>query len=134
MGLRYGTVITPQADLESWQRSLKRCFWFIIINERLCNMQLFPKIWILEISKKAFRISGSVSGCKLIILPDIQPAKRIVIISAAHSFLLIILGGYMLLFDQSTMRHTYCIWYVFSAFCDVIVVKYFWFMKNSLHW
>jgi len=66
MGLRYGTVITPQADSKSWQRSLKRCFWFMIINEWLCNMQLFPKIWILEISKKAFRISGSVSGSRLI--------------------------------------------------------------------
>jgi len=43
----------------------------------------------------------------------------------AHSFLLIILGGYTLLFDQSTMRIIYRAWYVFSTFCDVIVVKYF---------
>ena len=40
----------------------------------------------------------------------------------------------MFLFDQSTMRIIYCVWYVFSTFCDVIVVKYFQFMKNSLHW
>jgi len=40
----------------------------------------------------------------------------------------------MLLFDQSTMRVIYCVWYDFSTFCDVIVVKYFYFMKNSLHW
>ena len=52
----------------------------------------------------------------------------------AQSFLLIILGGYMLLFHQSTMRIIYCVWYVFSTFCDVIVVKYFQFMKNSLYW
>jgi len=28
-------------------------------------LQLFPKVWTLEISKKAFRISGSVSGSRL---------------------------------------------------------------------
>jgi len=43
----------------------------------------------------------------------------------AHSFLLIILGGYILVFHQSTMRIIYCVWYVFSAFCDVMVGKYF---------
>jgi len=26
MGLHYGTEITPQTDLESWHRVLKRCF------------------------------------------------------------------------------------------------------------
>jgi len=36
-----------------------------IMNEWLCNVQLFPKVWILEISIKAFRISGSVSGSRL---------------------------------------------------------------------
>jgi len=36
-----------------------------IINEWLCNVQLFPKVWILEISIKAFRISESVSGSHL---------------------------------------------------------------------
>jgi len=29
------------------------------------------------------------------------------------------------LFDQSTIRIICCVWYVFSTFCDVIVVKYF---------
>jgi len=43
----------------------------------------------------------------------------------AHSFLFIILGGYVLLFHQSTMRIVYCVLYVFCAFCDVIVVKTF---------
>jgi len=70
LGLRYGTVIRPQADSESWQSRLKRCFWFNIINEWLRNMQLFPKIWILEISKKAFRISAS--GSRLIAVLDIR--------------------------------------------------------------
>ena len=31
----------------------------------------------------------------------------------------------VVLFDQSTMRIIQCVWYVFSTFCDVIVVKYF---------
>jgi len=36
-----------------------------IIYEWLCNVQLFPKVWILEIFIKTFRISGSVSGSRL---------------------------------------------------------------------
>ena len=36
-----------------------------IINEWLCNVQLFPKVWILQISIKTFRITGSVSGSHL---------------------------------------------------------------------
>jgi len=36
-----------------------------IMNEWLCNVQLFPKVWILETSIKEFRISGSVSGSRL---------------------------------------------------------------------
>jgi len=52
-----------------------------ITNEWLCNEKRFPKVRILETSIKAFWIS--VSGCKLTILPDIQPANRIVIISGA---------------------------------------------------
>jgi len=36
-----------------------------IINEWLCNVQLLPKVWILEKLIKAFRISGSVSGSRL---------------------------------------------------------------------
>ena len=36
-----------------------------IINEWLCNVQLFPKLWILKILIKAFRISGSESGSRL---------------------------------------------------------------------
>jgi len=36
-----------------------------IINEWLCNVWLFPKVWILEISIKAFLIFGSVSGSRL---------------------------------------------------------------------
>ena len=34
-------------------------------NKWLCNVQLFPKVWILEILIKAFRISGPVSGSRL---------------------------------------------------------------------
>jgi len=34
------------------------------MNEWLCKVQLFPKVWILEISIKAFRMSGSVSGSR----------------------------------------------------------------------
>jgi len=74
-----------------------------IINEWLCDafyksLQLFPKVWILELSIKVFRIPGSVSSslfessfwicvscCKLTILPDIQPVNRTVIISATLS-------------------------------------------------
>jgi len=33
-----------------------------ILIEWLCNVQLLPRVWILEISRKAFRISLSVSG------------------------------------------------------------------------
>jgi len=33
----------------------------LIKNLWLCNMQFFPKVWIIEISKKAFRISVSGS-------------------------------------------------------------------------
>jgi len=68
-----------------------------IINEWLRNVQLFPKVRILEILIKAFRISGfrirfrfessfwiSLSGCKLTIFPNIQPANRIVIISTVQ--------------------------------------------------
>jgi len=40
----------------------------------------------------------------------------------------------MLVLDQSTTRIMYCVRYVFSAFCDVIVAKCFQFMQNSLHW
>jgi len=36
-----------------------------MMNEWLWIVQLFPKVWILEISRKAFRISGSVSGSHL---------------------------------------------------------------------
>jgi len=36
-----------------------------VVNDWLCNVQLFPKVWILETSIKAFRISGSVSGSRL---------------------------------------------------------------------
>jgi len=36
-----------------------------VINEWLCNVQLFRKVWILEIFIKAFRISGSESGSRL---------------------------------------------------------------------
>jgi len=33
------------------------------------------------------------------------------------------------------MRIIYCVWYgFFSTLRDVIVVKYFQFMKNNLHW
>jgi len=35
-----------------------------IINEWLCNVQLFPKVWIIEILIKAFRTSGFVSGSR----------------------------------------------------------------------
>jgi len=35
-----------------------------IILEWLCNVQLFPRVWILEMSRKAFRISSSESGVK----------------------------------------------------------------------
>jgi len=33
-----------------------------ILNEWLCNVQLLPRAWILEISRQAFQISLSVSG------------------------------------------------------------------------
>ena len=36
-----------------------------ILNDWSYNGQLFPKVWILETSIKAFRISGSVSGSYL---------------------------------------------------------------------
>jgi len=36
-----------------------------IMNEWLCNVQLFPKVRILEISMKAFRIFASISGSRL---------------------------------------------------------------------
>jgi len=35
------------------------------LNKLLCNVQLFPRVWILEISRKAFGISLSVSGSRL---------------------------------------------------------------------
>jgi len=49
-----------------------------IINEWLCNVELFPEVCILEISIKAFGISGSVSGSclKAVVLPNTQPANR----------------------------------------------------------
>jgi len=37
-----------------------------IINEWLCNVQLFPNVWNLEISMKAFRISVSGSRSKAV--------------------------------------------------------------------
>jgi len=43
-----------------------------IINEWLCNVQLFPKVWNLEISIKVFRISGSLSGSRLKAVLDIR--------------------------------------------------------------
>jgi len=42
------------------------------LNYWLCNVQLFPKVWILEISLKAFRISGCVSGSRLHAVLDIR--------------------------------------------------------------
>ena len=50
----------------------------------------YKKIWILEWREKRFPFESSfwisLSGCKLIILPYIQPANRIVIISALHLY------------------------------------------------
>jgi len=94
MGLHYSTEITPQTDLESCHRRLPKMLY-----KWLCNVQLFPRVWILKISRKAYWISLSVSGprlkavfwisvtsYKLTILSDIQPANRIVIISGVKSF------------------------------------------------
>jgi len=36
-----------------------------ILNKWLCNVKLFPWVWILDISRKAFRMSLSVSGSRL---------------------------------------------------------------------
>jgi len=37
-------------------------FGTTVINEWLCNVELFPKVWILEILIKVFWISGSATG------------------------------------------------------------------------
>ena len=59
------------------------------INEWLPNVQLFPRVWILKIS--SLYVCGSrlkaffgYPCCKHNILPDIQLANRIVIISATY--------------------------------------------------
>jgi len=36
-----------------------------ILYKWFCKVQLFPRVWILERSRKAFRISLSVSGSRL---------------------------------------------------------------------
>jgi len=60
------TEITPQTHLESWYRRLKKCFRNQkVLNKWLCTVQLFPRAWILEILRKVFRISLSVSGSRL---------------------------------------------------------------------
>ena len=43
-----------------------------ILNERLCNVQLFPRVWILKILRKAFRIFLSVSGSLWKLFLDIR--------------------------------------------------------------
>jgi len=42
-----------------------RSFGLNVDRKKRNNVQLFPKVWILEISMKAFRISGSVSCSRL---------------------------------------------------------------------
>ena len=70
LGSQCSTEIKPHTDSESWHRRLKRCFWMKIINEWVWNVQLFPKVWTLEISIKAFLIS--VSGSRLKAVLDIR--------------------------------------------------------------
>jgi len=51
---------TRRGDMAVAQKAEKMLLR-IIKNVWLCNVQLFPKVWIIEISRKAFRISRSCS-------------------------------------------------------------------------
>jgi len=91
MRLHYGTEITPQTDSESWHRRLKRSFWKLQMNDcATFSKSLNPRNIDKSVSDIRIRfpfVSGfriSVSGCKLTVLPDIQPANRIVIISGSY--------------------------------------------------
>jgi len=61
------------------------------IQRATCSKSLNPRTIDKSVSDIRIRFPfessfrTSVSGCKLTILPDIQPANRIVIISAAHT-------------------------------------------------
>jgi len=49
-----------QTWLELWHKRLIR----YLQNKWLCNVQLLPRVWIFEISRKPFRISFSGSGSR----------------------------------------------------------------------
>jgi len=62
-----GTGITPYTVLESWHKAEK--ILLEVLNEWLCDVadvELFPRVRVLEISRKAFRISVSGSHFKLL--------------------------------------------------------------------
>jgi len=59
------SLLISDTDWESWHRRLKRKKMLLkILNEWLCNVQFFRRVWILKISRIAFRISLSVFGVK----------------------------------------------------------------------
>jgi len=99
--LHYGTEITPQADqtrrhgscTEGWKDASednKKCMIVqcATFSKSLNHRNIAKSVSDIRIRIR-FLFEGSfwiyVSGCNLTILPDIQPANRVVIISAASN-------------------------------------------------
>jgi len=83
---------TRSHNTEGWKDASENNKW-MIVQSATFSKSLNPRNIYKSISDIRIRIRFpfersfwiSVSGCKLTILPDIQPANRLVVISAVHS-------------------------------------------------
>jgi len=95
-----------------------------IMNEWLCNVQLFPQAWILEISTKPFRISVSGSHLKAVFgypYPVARsPANRIVIISGRR-----VLRGNGFRVDSCRNRAPFVLVVVVALFMVPVFIYFF---------